>query len=364
MTSIVLDRHDLADTLAWVTKAIPSRPTVPVLAGVRLSAASDGTVSIAAFDYEHSHEGHLPATVVRPGHVLLPGQLLREIVSEQRGETVSIETNEAENQVAVRAGKSVSTIPTLPLGEWPNLPETPPVVGVTDAADLDALIKSVSWALGNDSVAILTGIHVVGDATTLRAEATNRFSVGTLTIDWKGDQDVDLVIPGKEFATAVGGLKGTVTVHADDNRIALASETRTVTIRRLAGEYPKLRPLFPAPDSWATAVEVDSAELSGAFKRIGVVIDQGATAWVNVNPDDGEVTLTGTGTGSGEEVVDADVTGDPVALGFNPRYVMDALKAINVARVVIGLTPRKAAFIQPAGVDGPAVSALVMPKSK
>ncbi|MBV9598363.1 MAG: DNA polymerase III subunit beta, partial [Chloroflexi bacterium] len=73
-----LARDDFADAVAWVAKNLPTRPTVPVLAGVLLTGSDRGLV-ISGFDYEVSAEVEIPAEIATPGSVLVSGRLLSDI---------------------------------------------------------------------------------------------------------------------------------------------------------------------------------------------------------------------------------------------------------------------------------------------
>lgn len=365
MTSLVLDRQDLHDTLVWVGKAIAPRPTQPVLGGVRLSATSAGSLSVAANDYEHSHEGHVDATVARPGHVLVPGHMLRDVVAAMKGDSVALETNEGETQLVVRGGRATMNVPTLPLGEWPRLPALPPVVGKTGSADLSRMVRVTTWARSTDELLpVITGVHLVGTPEGLMAETTNRFCIARLTVGWSCDEPVDILVGGARFAAAAGGLRGVVAIHADQNRLALVTSTRTVTIRRMTGEFPELAGLIGGPDTWETAVEIPAEQLADAFKRIAIVVDRNTTVGIDIDPDAETVTVSGgEGSSSGSEPLAADITGSAIASGFNPAYMAAALEAMESERVVIGLTTaRKPAVIRPLDDDGPDALAVVMPR--
>ena len=113
--------HDmLADAVAWVARALPTRPVVPILSSMRLDAEEDG-LTLSCFDYELSATAHLPADVAEPGTALVPGRLLAEITRSLPGQPA--EFHSAGDEVTLTCGSAEFALVSLPTAEYPALPQ-------------------------------------------------------------------------------------------------------------------------------------------------------------------------------------------------------------------------------------------------
>ena len=111
--------HDaLADVVAWVARALPSRPVVPVLAGLRLEAG-DG-LTLSCFDYDLAATAHVAADVAEPGTALVPGRLLAEITRSLPGQPAEFTADG--DVVSLTCGSAEFALVSLPTAEYPALP--------------------------------------------------------------------------------------------------------------------------------------------------------------------------------------------------------------------------------------------------
>ena len=122
-----VDRDVLADAVTWTARSLPTRPPVPVLAGVRLEADTTGTVQLSSFDYEVSARSQIPADVSEAGTVLVSGRLLAEISRALPDKPVDVVLDGT--KVVVTCGASRFTLLTMPVEDYPNLPVMPPTTG-------------------------------------------------------------------------------------------------------------------------------------------------------------------------------------------------------------------------------------------
>ena len=120
-----VERDPLAEAVAWTARALPARPTAPVLAGMRLQAGSELTLS--TFDYEVSAQSTIPVQADEPGTVLVSGKLLAEIVRSLPARPVDLTTDGT--RTTVKCGSATFTLMLLPTEEYPTLPGMPEVTG-------------------------------------------------------------------------------------------------------------------------------------------------------------------------------------------------------------------------------------------
>src|SRR6476469_2811302 len=153
-----LVREDFADAVAWVARNLPTRPTVPVLAGVLLTGSDDG-LTISGFDYEVSSEVQVAAEIASAGSVLVSGRLLSDITRALPNKPVDFYVDG--NRVALTCGSARFSLPTMAVEDYPTLPTLPEETGTLPAELFAEAIGQVAIAAGrDDTLPMLTGIRV------------------------------------------------------------------------------------------------------------------------------------------------------------------------------------------------------------
>jgi len=135
---IIVERDVFADAVAWTARALPARPTVPVLAGMRLNA-TDQELTLSSFDYDVSALAKIPVDTQTPGSALVSGRLLAEISRSLPGRPVQI--NSEGGRAVLTCGSATFNLLTMPEDEYPALPEMPPAAGSVGS---DAFATAVS----------------------------------------------------------------------------------------------------------------------------------------------------------------------------------------------------------------------------
>ncbi|MCB0946108.1 MAG: DNA polymerase III subunit beta, partial [Mycobacterium sp.] len=177
-----LVREDFAEAVAWVARSLPSRPTIPVLAGLLLTGSEDG-LTISGFDYEISAEVQVPAEIASPGSVLVSGRLLSDITRSLPAKPVDV-TVEG-RRVSLTCGSARFSLPTLAVEDYPTLPTLPEETGVISADLFAEAIGQVAVAAGkDDTLPMLTGIRVEISGDTVVLAATDRFRLAVRELTW------------------------------------------------------------------------------------------------------------------------------------------------------------------------------------
>ncbi|MEU3021033.1 DNA polymerase III subunit beta, partial [Nocardiopsis sp. NPDC007018] len=144
-----VERDVLADAVAWTARTLPTRPSVPVLAGILLDAGeTDGRqrVRLSGFDYEVSAQVSVDVEIEEPGQTLVSGRLLAEITRNLPPQTVEISTDGP--KVVVSCGSAKFTLNTMPVEDYPSLPEMPGVSGTVGSDSFAAAVSQVAVAAG------------------------------------------------------------------------------------------------------------------------------------------------------------------------------------------------------------------------
>ena len=359
---IRVERDGLADAVAWVARSLPSRPPVPVLGGVLLDAGSDegdtgDSLTVSGFDYEVSAQVGVPATIAAGGKTLVSGRLLADITKALPNHPVEIAVDGA--RVSITCGSAKFSLPTMPVEDYPALPEMPQRAGALAGEVFAEAVGQVAIAAGkDDTLPMLTGVRVEFNGGKLTLVATDRFRLAMREFDWEPADEVEtaVLVPARNLADAaktLGGAGSTVelSLASGDGLLGLSGTGRRTTSRLLDAEFPKYRQLLPAEHNAAAIIDVSS--LQDAIKRVSLVAERGTQ--VRLEFSDGGLRLTAGGDdeGSAEEELPVEFTGDPVTIAFNPGYLLDGLAAVRTDRAHLSFTtPSRPALIKPVGEDG------------
>ena len=137
---IRLERDVLAEAVAWAARSLPTRPSVPILAGLLVKAHAQG-VTMSSFDYETSAEINVPAQVSDEGEALVSGRLLADIARSLPGRPVDITADDSRMELV--CGSARFTLQTLPVAEYPSLPDMPEATGTVTSDDFAKAVSQV-----------------------------------------------------------------------------------------------------------------------------------------------------------------------------------------------------------------------------
>ncbi|MFV0461492.1 MAG: DNA polymerase III subunit beta [Actinomycetales bacterium] len=349
-----VERDVLTDAVTWTARSLPSRPPVPVLAGLLLDATEDGTLVLSAFDYEVSARVEIPADVLEPGRALVSGKLLAEICRNLPDKPVDL--HQESSRVEITCGASRFALGAMPVEDYPALPKLPEEIGRISAADFAEAVNQVSIAASREeSVPILTGvrIRVAGDGLTLLA--TDRYRLGMREVGWNaGSPEVDsAALVRARTLTAVARTLGSggdivLSLSTDGTRdlIGFAANGREVTSLLLDGDYPvdRVQALFPA-QSAAYAV-VDRAALVEALRRVSLVIEGNTAVHLSFTAEQVSLEAGQGDDAQATEALPCTLSGEDITIAFNPHFLTDGLNAVSDPFVRLSFTlPTKPAVL-------------------
>jgi DNA polymerase-3 subunit beta len=363
-------REDLADAVAWVARSLPSRPPVPVLGGILLTVEGD-TLSVVGFDYEVSTRAEVSVDAQTGGTALVSGKLLAQITSALPAKPVDVEVDGA--KVAIRCGSARFSLPTMPVDDYPALPDMPESSGTVSASAFADAVSQAAVAAGkDDTLPMLTGIRVEIDGERITLAATDRFRLAVRELGWAPalpDTSTAVLVPAKTLADTARSMagEGEVTIALGEGLMGLAAGGRRTTVRLLDVEFVKYRSLLPTEHS--TTVDVSVAELSEAIKRVALVTDRGHHLRMQVTDGSLGLAAGGDDEGSAEEELAVTADGAELLIAFNPGYLLDGLGVLRTDTVRLAFTtPARPALLLPVAAESdgaapadPAYRYLVMP---
>ncbi len=196
-----VERDVLADAVAWTAKALPSRPSVPVLAGVMLRVTA-GQLRVSGFDYEVSSQVTVDVHGDADGAALVSGRLLAEITKALPPKPVEIAAVGSHLELVCASARF--TLPTMPVEDYPTLPDMPETAGTVDAATFASAVSQVAIAAGRDeTLPLMTGVRMEIDGETLALLATDRYRLALREITWRPDDSqahLQALVPARTLA--------------------------------------------------------------------------------------------------------------------------------------------------------------------
>lgn len=339
-----VNRDVFSEAVSFAVKLLPQRTTQPILSGVLLDA-TDGTLTLSSFDYEVSSRTEISADVAETGTALVSGRLLADIASRLPNAPVQFST--VEGKIAVQCGSAKFTLLSMPVEEYPTLPQVGERTGVLPAEEFADAVAQVSVAASRDDVTpVITGVQLeVGD-NNLSLVATDRYRVAVREVDWDSGgtsaEGTAALIPartlsevGKTFAHS-GTISVTISRGDDRELIAFSADKKTVTSLLIKGNFPPVKRLFPETvDNYAV---VNTADLVEATRRVSLVLEREAALRFTFSIDGVTLEAAGSEQAQASETIEGHLHGEDTVVSLKPSFLLDGLGAVHSEYVRISFT--------------------------
>jgi len=339
-----VDRDVFADAVAWTAKALPQRPPVPVLGGVLLDLDAS-RLSVSGFDYEVSTQVDLEVNASSTGRTLVSGRLLADITRALPPHVVDVEVDGP--RVLIACGNARFSLPTMPVEDYPTLPQMPTVVGTIASDVFASAVGQVAVAAGrDDTLPMLTGVRLEIEGEHLTLAATDRYRLAVRELTWRPDQPSlshAVLIPARTLLDAARTLSSgpelTLALAAGDTgegMMGFSGTNRRTTTRLLDAEFPKYQSLWPS--SYSAVAEVATPTFVEAVKRVSLVADRGTPVRLEFVEGGATLSAGGDDEGRAEEQIEVSHEGEPITIAFNPTFLLDGLGAIDSDTARISFT--------------------------
>jgi DNA polymerase-3 subunit beta len=340
-----VNRDVFSEAVSFAVKLLPQRTTLPILSGVLIQANDDGLV-LSSFDYEVSSQTEIQADVEEPGTVLVSGRLLAEIAGRLPNAPVRIATEES--RISVACGSASFTLLSMPVEEYPSIPEIGEQSGVVPADEFAGAVAQVAVAASRDDVTpVITGVQLEVRENNLSLVATDRYRVAVREIAWDGggvasEETHTALVPartlqevGKTFGHS-GTISVAITSRDDRELIAFSADKKTVTSLLIKGNFPPVRRLFP--DNVDNYAVMNTAELIEATRRVALVLEREAALRYSFSADGLTLEAIGSEQAQASESIDAILSGDETVVSLKPQFLLDGLAAVPSEFVRISFT--------------------------
>ena len=340
---LICSQTQLSTNLSLVSRAVPTRPTHPILANVLLVAdVETQSVSLTAFDLSLGIKTSFAAEVIADGAIALPAKLLNDIVSRLlEGEIELEETNEAPLGITIVSASGRYQVRGMEVEEFPELPiiEAGEAIYLPVEAFIEGLRSTLFATSNNELTQLLTGLHIIARQETIEFAATDGHRLAMVETPNSveipvASSLVEVTIPAKslrelEKMLSMGNSPEPLAMQFDQGQVIFEWANRRLTSRVLEGQYPAYRQLIPR--QFDRQVTIERKLLISSLERIAVMADQKQNI-VKFSIDDinQQISLSveTRDVGSGKEVISVASSGEDLDFAFNIKYLMDGLKAL------------------------------------
>ncbi|GAB4516942.1 MAG: DNA polymerase III subunit beta [Anaerolineae bacterium] len=343
-------QDNLSKGLSIVSKAVESRPTMPVLGNVLLET-EDARLRLAAVNMSLGMgiTCWIGAKVEQNGAITLPAKTFADLVNNLSPERVDMALNQSTQTVNLKCGGTTSNIKGIDADEFPPVPHGGDAhVSIVGKVLKEMINQTVFAAATEDNRPILTGIYTrfEGNMVTMAAADGYRLALRTAEIEQTFSTPVEMVIPSKVLAEVARIISDEdsevlITLPRDRDIVMFHMKNVDVSSQLLEGRFPDFSAIIPR--SYSTATTLYTSDLLRACQRAEIFArDNAFSGRIYVKPPKGQgepgelmVMSRSAERGDNEGIVDATVEGEPLDIAFNIKYLIDVLRVIQDERVVL-----------------------------
>ena len=325
---IVCNRQQLVEAVSNVQRAVSTKSSVPALEGSLLNAGGD-ELTLCGFDLELGMTTRIPASVEESGAVILSARLFGDIARRLPGDDVKLAVDE-KNITVIQSGASEFSIVGIPAEEYPELPSITGESTVILTHDtLKGMIRQTIFAVADsDAKPIHTGTLFELGGGRLRLVSVDGYRLALREEAVPSEEELSFVVPGKTLIEVMKLLKdddSELSLKVGRRHIMFQIESYCVISRLLEGEFLDYRAAIP--NSGKTEILANTREFISSVERVSLLITDRLKSPIRCLFENGEIRLScSTAIGRASDEFSAAITGDNVEMGFNNRYLLDALR--------------------------------------
>ena len=335
-------KDKIMKALNSVVKGVASKTTMPILEGI-LIQTNDNEIKLTTYDLELGIEYKMECDVQEQGSIVVNATMFTEIIRKLPDSEINISLNE-NNLLTIECEGSLYKLATMNPDEFPELPKIEVENSVTlEQSALKNMIRKTIFAVSQEETRpIFTGCLFEINNNKLNIVAIDGFRLALRTINIPVPvNDFKAVIPAKtlnEVNKILTDSFDSIKIGVSKNQAVFEMENCKVVTRILDGEFLNYSTVIPT--TWQTRIRVERESLLNSFERISLIasssIEKEKKYPVKVTVDIGKLTISCTNqTGDAKEEVFISTEGQNLEVGFNPRYFLDSLKAIDENEVYI-----------------------------
>lgn len=347
----ICSKSELLNGLSVVSKAVPSKTTMTILECI-LVDCTQGTIKLTANDMELGIETTVAGMIEEPGVIALDAKIFLEIVRKLPDNNITI-TSDNNFQTVITCEKAKFNISGKSGEDFSYLPdiERNDSIVVSQFTLKEVIRQTIFSIADNDNNRLMTGelFEINGDELKVVSLDGHRISIRKIQLK-NSYNPKKVVIPGKTLNEISKILSGEtdrdVSIFFTDNHVVFEFDSTTVVSRLIEGEYFRIDQMLSS--DYETKVTINKKEFLSCIDRATLLVKEGEKKPIIINITDGSMELKiNSAIGSMNEQIDIEKAGKDLMIGFNPRFLIDALRVIDDEQITIYLVnPKAPCFIR------------------
>lgn len=348
---IICSKQNLLNGVQIVSKAVPGKTTMPILECILIDA-SKGVISLTANDMELGIETIVEGEIAEPGIVALDAKFFLEIVRKLPDNFVTIYTDancqttitceKAKFDIAGKSGEDFSTLPVVSKDEF---------IVLRQFTLKDIIRQTIFSIADNDNNKMMTGELFQIEGSTLKVVSLDGHRISIRKVALREEYtNRKVVVPGKTLNEVSKILNGDseseVILYFTDKHIVFEFGTTTVVSRLIDGEYFRIDQMLNG--DYETRVHINKKELLSCIDRATLLVKEGDKKPIIMNITDESMELTiQSVVGSMNEEINIYKSGKDMMIGFNPKFLIDALRVVDLEEIdMYMLNPKSPCIIR------------------
>lgn len=332
-----------------VQKAVPSKSSMTILECILFNADENG-IKLTANDMELGIETYIEGEVEAAGSVAVDARIISNLIKSYSDEVFLIDSDE-DNVVHIECGKSKLDISGRSSEEFVLLPELEKSnpINISQFSLKDIIRQTIFSISDNDTNKIMTGelFEIKGDRFKVVSLDGHRISLRNITLK-ESYEDNSVIVPGKTLSELLKILPGDVdkdvSIYLCDNHVIFEYDSVKVVSRIIEGNYFKIDQMIS--NDYETKIDVNKKELLEVINRATLLVKEGDKKPIVFNVKDGTMTLSiSSSIGSMNDDIDMEKSGKDIMIGFNPKFLIDALRVIDDENITLYMVNPKAPCI-------------------
>jgi len=326
-------KNDLLAGVNIVLKAVPSKTSMPILNCI-LIKAEDGEIKLTCNDMDLGIETKIDGVIEEAGSVAIDAKTFADTVRKLPNDIIYVNADEF-NKVNIKCLKVNFNLVGLSSEEFSYLPDVSKdnSVQISQFTLREVINKTIFSIADNDKTKILTGELFEVHGNNLRVASLDGFRISIRNVELKEEfSDIKVIVPGKTLNEISKILNGDtddlVDIYCTDNHILFEFDNTVVVSRLIEGEFFKIDKMISS--DYETKIKVNRNELIGAIDRSTILAKEGNSKPIIVTIENSIINIKmNSYVGSMEEDVNVNMEGGNLKIGFNPKFVIEALRAID-----------------------------------
>ncbi len=343
---IICSKAELIKGINTVLKAVPSRTTMPILECILINASS-GEIQMTGSDMELGIETTVEGTVEEKGTIALDAKIFSEMIRKLPDNDVVIDTDDSCRAI-ITCEKAKFNIAGNPGDEFPELPfvEKEERVTISEFTLKEVIQQTIFSVSDSETNKMMTGELFEIEENRLRVASLDGHRISVRNIELKENYDSqNVIVPGKSLQEISRILSGEAELSVDmyftKNHMLFEFENTRVVSRLIDGEYFHIDQMLST--DYTTKVLINKQELINCLDRATLLVREGDKKPVIMNVEDGYMELRmNSAIGSMDEEIELTKEGRNIQIGFNPKFLIDALRVIDDETVTLYMVSAKA----------------------